>query len=64
MKVCRCAYVDYDQILDLVKQFGDNLEAIQEESDAGDICEMCMYDECSKVDISLPKAIKKALTEI
>jgi NAD(P)H-nitrite reductase large subunit len=64
MKVCRCAYIDYDSIVESVKQFGDDLEAIQEETDAGTICEMCMFDECSKIDISLPEAIKKALEEI
>ncbi|MDH4943508.1 (2Fe-2S)-binding protein [Sulfurimonas sp. C5] len=64
MKVCRCAYIDYDSIVESVKKYGDDLEAIQEETDAGTICEMCMFDECSKIDISLPEAIKKALEEL
>ncbi|MDC7243826.1 MAG: (2Fe-2S)-binding protein [Sphaerochaetaceae bacterium] len=64
MKVCRCAYINYESILESVKKYGDDLEAIQEETEAGTICEMCMFDECSKVDISLPDAIKKALDEV
>jgi len=63
MKVCRCAYINYDEILENVKKYGNDIEAIQEETDAGTICEMCMFDECSKVEISLPKAIQKALKE-
>lgn len=63
MKVCNCADINYDSILETVKQFGDDLDTIQEETEAGTICECCMFEEWSMVDISLPNAIKKALNE-
>ena len=47
----------------MCKKYGNDLDSIQEETDAGTICEMCMFEECSKVDISLPNAIEKALNE-
>jgi NAD(P)H-nitrite reductase large subunit len=64
MKVCNCADIDYDSILESVKLYGNDLEIIQEETEAGTICECCLFEEWSMVDISLPDAIKKALNEI
>lgn len=64
MIVCNCIDLEYDDLLELVKKHGDNIEAIQEESEAGTICESCMESDCDIVDIPLQEAIQKALKEI
>ncbi|MDC7243827.1 MAG: (2Fe-2S)-binding protein [Sphaerochaetaceae bacterium] len=64
MTTCDCMDVDYEIILEAVKKYGDNLDAIQDETEAGTVCECCLEDDCDKVDLPLPAAIKKALTEI
>lgn len=64
MLVCDCNEVDFDMIKEAVKKHGDNVEAIMNETEAGTVCECCLEDECSKVDIALHAAIKKALLEL
>ena len=64
MLVCNCADVEYDDLLELVKEHGNNIDAIQEACDAGTICESCMEDDCDIVDLPLHQAIKKAMKEI
>lgn len=64
MEVCSCNAVDFDMIKAAVKKHGDNLEAIQEETDAGTTCECCLEEDCSKVDLPLKEAIEKALAEL
>jgi len=64
MLVCECNDVDFDAIKEAVKKHGDNLEAIMNETEAGTACECCLEDDCDKVDITLPMAIKKALQEL
>jgi NAD(P)H-nitrite reductase large subunit len=61
MEVCSCNAVDFEMIKAAVKKHGDNLDAIQEETDAGTTCECCLEDDCDKVDLPLHAAIKKAL---
>lgn len=63
MTVCSCNDVEYDAILEAVRKHGDNLEAIQDETDAGTTCECCLEDDCDIVDLPLNLAIKKALEE-
>ncbi len=64
MLVCDCNDVHYDTIKRAVQKYGDNVEAIIEACDAGTACECCLEDDCSKVELPLPLAIKKALAEI
>lgn len=64
MLVCDCNDVHYDAIKEAVKKHGDNLEAIMEETEAGTVCECCLEEDCDKVDLPLPLAIKKALEEL
>ena len=64
MLVCECNEVEFDTIKEAVKKHGDNLEAIMDETDAGTVCECCLEEDCDKVDLPLPLAIKKALEEI
>jgi hypothetical protein len=35
-----------------------------EETGAGTVCECCLEEDCDKVDLPLPLAIKKALKEL
>jgi NAD(P)H-nitrite reductase large subunit len=64
MLVCDCNDVEYDAIKEAVKKHGNNLEAIMNETDAGTACECCLEEDCDKVDLPLPLAIKKALEEV
>jgi len=64
MIVCNCTDLEYSELLELVKKHGNNIEAIQEECDAGTVCESCMEDDCDIVDLPLLQAIDKALKEI
>jgi bacterioferritin-associated ferredoxin len=56
--------VIYEDIKEAVKEHGDNLEAIQEATEAGTACECCLEDDCESVDIPLKPAIKQALEEL
>ena len=64
MLVCDCNEVEYDAIKEAVKKHGNNQEAIIDETDAGTACECCLEDDCDKVDLPLPLAIKKAMEEL
>jgi bacterioferritin-associated ferredoxin len=64
MLVCECNEVNFDVIKEAVKKHGDNMEAIMDETDAGTVCECCLEEDCDKVDLPLPLAIKKALEEL
>jgi len=64
MLVCDCNEVEYETIKEAVKKHGNNQEAIMEETAAGTACECCLEIGCAKVDLSLPEAIKKALSEL
>lgn len=64
MLVCDCNEVEYDVIKEAVKKHGNNIEAIMDETEAGTVCECCLEDDCEKVDLALPLAIKKALEEL
>ena len=64
MIVCNCIDLEYDELVELVKEHGNNLEKIQEITEAGTICESCLEDDCSITDIPLKDAIKKALNEL
>jgi len=64
MLVCDCEGLDYDEIKEAVKEHGDDLEAIQDATNAGTICGCCADDECDKVDILLKDAIQKAAQEL
>lgn len=63
MVVCDCMEVEYDLIKEAVKKHGDNMDAIMEETEAGTVCECCLEDDCDKVDLPLPLAIKQAMEE-
>ena len=64
MLVCDCNDVHYDTIKEAVKRYGDDAETIMEATEAGTSCECCLEDDCSKVELPLPLAIKKALAEL
>lgn len=62
--VCDCDDIYYETIKEAVAKHGDNLEAIQDETEAGTFCDCCLEEDCHKVDLPLPLAIKKALLEL
>lgn len=64
MLVCDCNEIEYDSIKEAVKKHGDNIDAIMEETDAGTVCGCCQEEDCDKVELPLPLAIKKALAEL
>jgi len=64
MLVCDCNEVYFDAIKAAVKKHGDDIDAIMEETSAGTACECCLNEDCEKVDLPLPLAIKKALREL
>ena len=64
MLVCNCMDVEYQEILDAVKEFGTDLDTIKEETGAGSNCECCLEEDCDMVDLPLPLAIKKAQEEL
>lgn len=64
MTVCDCMEIEYDIIKEAVRKHGDNIDAIINETEAGSICECCLEEDCDKVDLPLPLAIKQALEEI
>ena len=64
MLVCDCNDVEYDVIKEAVKKHGNDIEAIKDATDAGTTCECCLEEDCDKVDLPLPLAIKRALSEL
>ena len=64
MLVCDCNDVHYHEIKDAVEKFGTDLETIMDETSAGTACECCLEDDCDRVELSLPLAIKKAQEEL
>ncbi len=64
MLVCDCMGLDFDEIKEAVREHGDDIEAIQDATDAGTICGCCAEAECDKVDMTLQEAIKRALEEL
>ena len=61
MEVCSCNAVDFDMIKAAVAKYGNDLEAVQKATEAGTTCECCLEEDCDKVDLPLPLAIKKAI---
>ncbi|MBU0719941.1 (2Fe-2S)-binding protein [bacterium] len=64
MLVCDCNDVHFDAIKEAVMKHGDNIDAIMDETDAGTTCECCLEEECDKVELPLPLAIKRAMEEL
>ena len=64
MTVCSCNDVDYATLLEAIKKVGTDLEAIQDETDAGTSCECCLESDCDIVDLPLMEAIEKAKQEL
>jgi len=64
MLVCDCNDVDYNEIKKAVEEFGVDLETIKDETSAGTACECCLEEDCDRVELALPLAIKKAQEEL
>ncbi len=63
MLVCDCMGIEYDEIKEAYKKHGNDIEAISEDTGAGTACRCCLHEDCGKVDLPLPLAIKKAQEE-
>jgi bacterioferritin-associated ferredoxin len=64
MLVCDCNDVNYENIKKAVAEFGTDLETIKDETSAGTACECCLEEDCDRVELALPLAIKKAKEEL
>lgn len=64
MLVCDCNEIEYDVIKEAVRIHGGDRETIMEVTEAGTVCGCCLEEDCDKVDLPLPLAIKKALEEL
>jgi len=64
MLVCDCNDVNYDEIKKAVEEFGTDLETIKDETSAGTACECCLEEDCDRVELPLPLAIKKVQEEL
>ena len=64
MLVCDCIEMDYKELKQAVKTYGGDIEVIKEKTEAGTVCECCLEEDCDKVDLSLPLAIKQAIQEL
>ena len=64
MLVCDCNDVNYENIKKTVAEFGTDLETIKDETSAGTACECCLEEDCDRVELALPLAIKKAKEEL
>lgn len=64
MLVCDCNEIEYDAIKEAVKKHGNDMDAVMDETEAGTVCECCQDEECDKVELPLPLAIKRAHEEL
>lgn len=58
MKVCACQNVMLDEIVDAMKQLGNDPDAIRKMTDVGRGCGECLQSDCEDVDIPFPDALK------
>jgi NAD(P)H-nitrite reductase large subunit len=52
MKVCACQNVTFDEIVEAMKEVGNDPDAIRKRTDAGRGCAECLESSCEDVDIS------------
>lgn len=60
MKVCACQNVMLDEIVDAMRQVGNDPDAIRKMTDAGRGCGECLESGCEDVDLPFPDALKAA----
>jgi len=54
----------WEDLREFVIKYGDDIKMIRDDSDAGNICECCVQEECDQVDILLADAIKEMVQEL
>ncbi len=64
MKVCACQNVMFDEIVEAMKEVGNDPDAIRKLTDAGRGCGECLESGCEDVDLPFPDALKAAETVI
>jgi len=60
MKVCACQNIMFDEIVEAMKEVGNDAEAIRKRTDAGRGCGKCLESGCEDVDLPFPDALKAA----
>ncbi len=60
MIVCACQNVTFDEIVEAMKEVGNDAEAIRKRTDAGRGCGECLESGCGDVDLPFPDALKAA----
>lgn len=64
MTICSCNDVTYEMLLESMKKHGDNISAIQSDTDAGTSCECCLEKDCDIVDLAFHEALEQAKEEL
>lgn len=62
MKVCACQNVTFDEIVEAMREVGNDPEAIRKCTDAGRGCSECLESRYEEVDLPFPDALKAAET--
>lgn len=60
MIVCACQNIMFDEIVEAMKEVGNDAEAIRKRTDAGRGCSECLESGCPDVDLPFPDALKAA----
>ncbi len=60
MKVCACQNITFDEIVEAMKELGNDAEAIRKRTDTGRGCGECLESGCEDVDLPFPDALKAA----
>lgn len=64
MIVCACQNIKFDEIVEAMKEVGNDPDAIRKLTDAGRGCGECLESGCENVDLPFPDALKAAETVI
>jgi NAD(P)H-nitrite reductase large subunit len=60
MTVCACQSLELDDIVEAMKQVGNDAEAIRKRTEAGRGCGECLDPACEDVDLPFPHALLNA----
>lgn len=60
MIVCACQNIMFDEIVEAMKEVGNDAEAIRKQTDAGRGCGECLESGCPDVDLPFSDALKAA----
>lgn len=64
MKVCACQNIMFEEIVEAMREVGNNPDDIRKRTDAGRGCGECLESGCDDVDLPFPDALKAAETAL